>query len=106
MNRRFVTCFRDVAIHIIWHLIFYFLYTDTSFEDANKLKRGQEILKYGCPDQGSGVRYYGNHALTYDQQKKIPSWVAEHLTADMLTGIQLINTFENIFYIGGHYIEV
>lgn len=55
-------------------------------EDINKLNRGYEILKYGYPDQGHGIRYYGNHILVYDQQKKIPFWVAEHLTTDLLKG--------------------
>ena len=46
------------------------------------MNRGQEIFKYGAPLRGPEVLYYTNHALSYDQSKKIPSWVAEHLTAD------------------------
>lgn len=59
---------------------------DQANEDVVKLERGREIMKYGVPDTGHMVRYYSNHVLVYDQQKRIPMWVAEHLTRENLTG--------------------
>ncbi|ELU17263.1 hypothetical protein CAPTEDRAFT_192841, partial [Capitella teleta] len=49
-------------------------------------ERGRQILKYGVPIQAPLVSYNKNHSLHYDQAKKIPSWVAEHLTAWNLKG--------------------
>lgn len=71
---------------------------DGGFEDVNKLNRGREILRYGCPDQGSGVRYYSNHVLMYDQQKKIPFWVAEHLSADLIKGTCMLCLFGDDYF--------
>lgn len=51
------------------------------------MNRGREILKYGEPDSGKEIRYYSNHVLMYDQQKRIPTWVAEHISADILKGM-------------------
>ncbi|XP_074659448.1 nuclease EXOG, mitochondrial-like [Tubulanus polymorphus] len=53
---------------------------------TEKVARGEQILKLGVPDLGQNVRYYSNHALGYDQSRRIPLWVAEHLTADNLKG--------------------
>lgn len=47
---------------------------------------GNEILKYGIPDRGLNARLYENHVLCYDQAKKTPVWVAEHITKDDLIG--------------------
>ena len=57
-----------------------------SFHTDSKLKRGREIFKYGAPLRGADVLYYSNHALCYDQSKKIPLWVAEHLTPERMQG--------------------
>lgn len=48
--------------------------------------RGSEILKYGIPDRGLDARLYENHVLCYDQAKKTPIWVAEHITKADLKG--------------------
>ncbi|CAH1776737.1 unnamed protein product [Owenia fusiformis] len=57
-----------------------------SLTDPSYKLRGDQILKYGVPDRGPDVRYYRNHALTYDQSRKSPIWVAEHLNKEVLTG--------------------
>ncbi|XP_077979131.1 nuclease EXOG, mitochondrial-like [Glandiceps talaboti] len=54
--------------------------------DLQKLKRGDQILKYGVPDRGPELHYYANHVLCYDQTKKTPLWVAEHITKDHIKG--------------------
>ncbi|XP_070566671.1 nuclease EXOG, mitochondrial-like [Ptychodera flava] len=54
--------------------------------DPQKVARGEQILKYGAPDRGPELRYYANHVLSYDQAKKTPLWVAEHITKDHLNG--------------------
>lgn len=44
------------------------------------------ILKYGIPDRGPVAMYYTNHVLSYDQARKTPVWVAEHITKDCIKG--------------------
>jgi len=56
------------------------------YEDADTLLQGRNILKYGAPEMGTGIRYYDNHALVYDQQKRTPFWVAEYIRPEVLTG--------------------
>ncbi|KAM3849354.1 nuclease EXOG, mitochondrial-like, partial [Diretmus argenteus] len=46
----------------------------------------EEIAQFGLPVTGAEVRYYANHALSYDQAKRTPRWVAEHLTNHKLQG--------------------
>ena len=45
-----------------------------------------DILKYGAPDRGPETLVYTDHIVGYDQSRKIPLWVAEHITAEKLTG--------------------
>jgi DNA/RNA endonuclease G (NUC1) len=52
-------------------------------------------LKYGIPEDGRMVRYYTNHALVYNQQMRIPVWVAEHLTKENLQGNLVSDLFLN-----------
>ncbi|KAM5158299.1 nuclease EXOG, mitochondrial [Mantella aurantiaca] len=44
------------------------------------------LEEFGFPQSGSEVRQYVGHALSYDQEKKIPRWVIEHLTNDKTLG--------------------
>jgi hypothetical protein len=44
------------------------------------------ILKYGVPRQSPDLRVYRNHALHYDQQRRVPRWVAELLTPEHVRG--------------------
>lgn len=46
----------------------------------------RDFNKYGIPQ--SPLRYlkYTNHLICYDQARKIPIWVTEHLTRDKLQG--------------------
>ncbi|XP_046543209.1 nuclease EXOG, mitochondrial-like isoform X2 [Haliotis rubra] len=55
-------------------------------EDVANLEKTREILKYGVPDRGPAIRSYSDHVLAYDQAKKTPIWVAEHLHRGKLTG--------------------
>ncbi|XP_050417889.1 nuclease EXOG, mitochondrial [Patella vulgata] len=59
---------------------------DPMLEDVKKLENQRKILKYGIPDKGPEYYVYENHVLNYDQSRKIPSWVAEHITQDKLKG--------------------
>ncbi|XP_040289807.1 nuclease EXOG, mitochondrial [Bufo bufo] len=43
--------------------------------------------EYGFPKSGAEVRQYISHALSYDQAKKTPQWVIEHLTKEKTVGI-------------------
>ncbi|XP_013380076.1 nuclease EXOG, mitochondrial [Lingula anatina] len=52
----------------------------------NDIASGEDILKYGVPNRGPALRYYRNHILAYDQSKRTPVWVAEHLTKEKLHG--------------------
>ncbi|XP_048366234.1 nuclease EXOG, mitochondrial [Sphaerodactylus townsendi] len=48
--------------------------------------RGEEpatesvLGKYGFPVDGTQNRYYTNHVLSYDQAKRVPRWVIEHIS--------------------------
>ncbi|KAF7708884.1 nuclease EXOG, mitochondrial-like isoform X1 [Silurus meridionalis] len=47
----------------------------------------QRLIKlYGLPVDGSETRYYANHILSYDQSRRTPRWVAEHLSSEKLLG--------------------
>ncbi|XP_071392903.1 nuclease EXOG, mitochondrial-like isoform X2 [Centroberyx affinis] len=55
-------------------------------EDGADNEVQQLIGRFGLPETGAEVRYYANHALSYDQARKTPRWVAEHLTNHKLRG--------------------
>lgn len=44
-----------------------------------------EALRYGQPLSIPAIIPYKNHVLAYDTTRKVPLWVAEHLTKDKLT---------------------
>ncbi|XP_007233943.3 nuclease EXOG, mitochondrial [Astyanax mexicanus] len=47
----------------------------------------QSLIKlYGLPLTGAETRSYSNHILSYDQSRRIPRWVAEHLSNNKLVG--------------------
>ncbi|XP_077124787.1 nuclease EXOG, mitochondrial [Ranitomeya variabilis] len=45
------------------------------------------LEEFGFPQSGEEVRQYIGHALSYDQAKKTPRWVIEHLTKEKIVGI-------------------
>lgn len=45
-----------------------------------------KVFKYGLPQRSSDYLQYKNHVLCYDQAKKTPRWVFEHLTRDKVKG--------------------
>ncbi|KAK3109091.1 hypothetical protein FSP39_022814 [Pinctada imbricata] len=57
---------------------------DTGDKQVSPFHR--DVLKYGSPDQGPSVRYYGNHVLSYNQAHKIPNWVIEKISAENTKG--------------------
>ncbi|XP_069503835.1 nuclease EXOG, mitochondrial isoform X1 [Ambystoma mexicanum] len=44
------------------------------------------IKEYGFPVTGAEVRHYANHALSYDQERRIPRWVIEHISKSKIVG--------------------
>jgi nuclease EXOG len=48
--------------------------------------RQKEIVKYGTPQRSPELTVYRNHALCYDQQRRIAHWVVEHITRHKLQG--------------------
>ncbi|KAF7245761.1 Nuclease EXOG, mitochondrial [Varanus komodoensis] len=44
------------------------------------------LKKYGFPASGTQIKCYTNHALSYDQAKRIPSWVIEHISKHKTLG--------------------
>lgn len=44
------------------------------------------IERFGLPQTGAETRFYLNHVLSYDQARRTPRWVAEHLSAHRLLG--------------------
>ena len=48
--------------------------------------RAAKILAYGAPKVPTqGPMIYTNHVLEYDSARKVPRWVAEHLTQDKVS---------------------
>ena len=43
-----------------------------------------EVFKYGQPHGSQEILRYKNHVLAYDTARKVPLWVAEHLTNEKL----------------------
>ncbi|XP_072032272.1 nuclease EXOG, mitochondrial-like isoform X2 [Amphiura filiformis] len=54
--------------------------TQVQLKDMKPYGGRKDFTKYGVPDRGPNIRFYSNHALSYDQAKRIPVWVAEHIT--------------------------
>ncbi|XP_028396223.1 nuclease EXOG, mitochondrial-like [Dendronephthya gigantea] len=53
--------------------------------DRNLKKvKTHEVFRFGKP-QGTDLLYYKSHVLAYDAARKVPLWVAEHLTKEKLT---------------------
>ncbi len=52
--------------------------------NASRVTNDDLILKHGVPAPmgPTGPLCYENHCLQYDPQRKVPLWVAEHLTRD------------------------
>ena len=46
----------------------------------------EKMFKYGLPRRSSDYLQYKNHVLCYDQVKKTPRWVLEHLTREKVKG--------------------
>ncbi|XP_076985889.1 nuclease EXOG, mitochondrial [Tamandua tetradactyla] len=44
------------------------------------------LEQYGFPLTGTETRCYTNHALSYDQAKRVPTWVLEHISKSKLKG--------------------
>ncbi|KAM6953750.1 nuclease EXOG, mitochondrial [Aplochiton taeniatus] len=60
---------------------------ETEGHDNEKVPEAQqEIGHFGFPVTGAETRYYANHTLSYDQAKRTPRWVAEHLSNQKLLG--------------------
>ena len=67
------------------------LRVETFPDQVDKLSENIEtnddkLLKYGLPQRSPEHLRYKNHALCYDQAKKTPRWVLEHLTRDKVKG--------------------
>lgn len=56
-------------------------------EETESVNSTHEIIqRFGLPQTGAEIRYYINHILSYDQTRRIPRWVAEHLSDQRLLG--------------------
>lgn len=44
------------------------------------------VGRYGFPLTGADIRFYANHTLSYDQARRTPRWVAEHISTEKLYG--------------------
>jgi len=58
-------------------------------DDVVRRNNTSSILKYGIPSCGvSQILEYENHILEYDPSRKVPKWVAEHISQDKAFGSQ------------------
>uniref|UniRef100_UPI003AAF650C nuclease EXOG, mitochondrial-like n=1 Tax=Centroberyx gerrardi TaxID=166262 RepID=UPI003AAF650C len=61
--------------------------TPSREDGTDRVSEVQQLIgRFGLPETGAEVRYYANHTLSYDQARKTPRWVAEHLTNHKLRG--------------------
>ncbi|XP_032315093.1 nuclease EXOG, mitochondrial isoform X1 [Camelus ferus] len=44
------------------------------------------LEQFGFPLTGTETRHYTNHALSYDQAKRVPRWVLEHISKSKIMG--------------------
>ncbi|XP_058411353.1 nuclease EXOG, mitochondrial isoform X2 [Diceros bicornis minor] len=44
------------------------------------------LEQFGFPLTGTETRCYTNHALSYDQSKRVPRWVLEHISKNKIIG--------------------
>lgn len=51
------------------------------------------LEKYGFPEAGTETRCYTNHALSYDQAKRVPRWVIEHISKQKMLGMWVFISF-------------
>ena len=70
---------------------------DVTYEEPppNSLATGRagEILKFGAPKEGvSGPLVYKNHVLAYDSARRVPKWVAEHLSKEVADKEQVLRS--------------
>ncbi|KAG9347785.1 hypothetical protein JZ751_003800 [Albula glossodonta] len=54
--------------------------------EENEEPSGGIVGRYGFPLTGADIRYYANHTLSYDQARRTPRWVAEHLSNQKILG--------------------
>uniref|UniRef100_UPI00358E037D nuclease EXOG, mitochondrial-like isoform X2 n=1 Tax=Myxine glutinosa TaxID=7769 RepID=UPI00358E037D len=44
------------------------------------------LEQFGLPDAGLHIRRYSGHAVSFNQARRTPRWVAEHITSSSITG--------------------
>ncbi|XP_076827400.1 nuclease EXOG, mitochondrial isoform X1 [Brachyhypopomus gauderio] len=54
--------------------------------EENESAARRMVERYGLPLSGADSRFYTNHVLSYDQARRTPRWVAEHLSNQKLFG--------------------
>lgn len=74
----FFSC--PVCDHISFLNGFLFIFSLEPIEEA-------PLERYGFPEAGTETRCYTNHALSYDQAKRVPRWVIEHLSKQKMLGM-------------------
>ena len=57
----------------------------TSVDELDSIAE-DNIFKYGLPKRSPEYLRFKNHVLCYDQAKKTPRWVLEHLTKEKIKG--------------------
>lgn len=63
-------------------MLFLFFPLFSFLGSAEKAVLGQ----FGFPLTGTETRCYTNHALSYDQSKRVPRWVLEHISKSKIMG--------------------
>ncbi|XP_048031085.1 nuclease EXOG, mitochondrial-like [Megalobrama amblycephala] len=61
-----------------------YLYEEEKTDSGSSVHR--IIERFGLPQTGAETRFYINHILSYDQSRRTPRWVAEHLSGQRLQG--------------------
>ncbi|XP_051872176.1 nuclease EXOG, mitochondrial-like [Pristis pectinata] len=69
-----------------WALIVHWTRRRQEEEEEGEHLEDNLLERFGLPLLGTGVRYYTNHVSSYDQAKRTPRWVLEHITKEKVQG--------------------
>jgi DNA/RNA endonuclease G (NUC1) len=75
-----------VSCYTAYHLLSEASQPYVEYQETVHPVQDTDIIKYGTPRRSPELIVYKNHALCYDQIRRIPHWVIEHITRHKLQG--------------------
>uniref|UniRef100_A0A8C4QHZ8 Nuclease EXOG, mitochondrial n=1 Tax=Eptatretus burgeri TaxID=7764 RepID=A0A8C4QHZ8_EPTBU len=76
-----------LAVGCLASAIYWRRHDEQSSSDNGEHKTDIPLLEqFGLPDAGLHTRQYAGHAVGFNQARRTPRWVAEHITSTKITG--------------------